>query len=95
MSFKPISEFHSQTLDKLFLQVEKQKDLLSIVKNALPEHLSERILNCVIHDETLLIYSDAAIWASQLRFYQSAILEATSSFIDFPITRVKVRLANR
>lgn len=93
MSFKPISEFHGYTLDKLVLEIEKQKDLLSTVKSALPEHLSEHILHCVIHDKTLLIYSDAAVWASQLRFYQVVILDVTSSFIGLPITRVQIRLA--
>ena len=92
MSFKPALEFHSQTIDKLVTQVEQQKDLLSIVKNVLPENLAEHALHCVIHDTTLFVYTDAAIWSSQLRFYQNEILTVISPIIQNSIKSVQIRL---
>lgn len=88
MSFKPILEFHNRAIDKLVTQVEQQQDLLSVVKSVLPENLAEHTLHCVIHDATLLVYSDAAVWSSQLRFYQAAIL----AMVGQSVKRIQIRL---
>lgn len=92
MSFKPALEFHNRTIDKLVTEVEQQKDLLLIVKSALPTNLAEHTLHSVVHDETLFIYTDAAIWSSQLRFYQNTILTVVSSSIQNSIKRIQIRL---
>lgn len=86
--FKSALEFHNQTLDKLVTQIDQQKDLLSMVKSVLPEKLAEHTLHCVIHDEMLLIYTDAAVWSSQLRFYQTAIL----AIVEKGVERIQIRL---
>ena len=88
MSFKPVSEFHNRAIDKLVTQIDQQKDLLSVVKSVLPENLAQHTLHCVIHDATLLIYTDAAVWSSQLRFYQAAIL----AIVEKSEKRIQVRL---
>ena len=93
MSFKPVLEFHNRAIDKLVTQIEQQKDLLSIVKSALPENLASHTLHCVIHDTTLLIYADAAVWSSQLRFYQTVILEKISTVVESPVKRIQIRLS--
>lgn len=95
MSFKPILEFHNRTLDKLVTQIEQQQDLLSVVKSVLPEELAKNVSYCVIHDATLLIYTNAAVWSSQLCFYQTVILNALVSIVEKPIDRVQVRLAKQ
>ena len=92
MSFKPNLEFHNLAIDKLVEQVKQQQDLLSIVKRVLPENLAEHTLHCVIHDVTLLIYTDMAVWASQLRFYQETILATITPLVEKPIKRVQIRL---
>jgi hypothetical protein len=92
MTFKPISEFHNRTIDKLVMQVEQQKDLLSLVKDVLPEELAAQILHCVIHGSTLFVYTHAAVWASKLRFYQGAILKNVSPHIQTQLDYVKMRL---
>jgi hypothetical protein len=86
--FKSVSDFHNHTLDKLVTQMDQQKDLLSVVKSVLPETLSEHTLHCVIHDATLLIYTDAAVWSSQLRFYQAGIL----AVLENRVKRIQIRL---
>ena len=92
MSFKSVLDFHNRTIDKLVSEIEQQKDLLLIVKSALPENLAEHTSHCVIHDATLFLYTDAAIWSSQLRFYQNTILAVISSLTQNPIKHVQIRL---
>ncbi len=86
--FKSALEFHNQTIDKLVTRIDEQKDLLSMVKNVLPENLAVHTLHCVIHDATLIIYTDAAVWSSQLRFYQTAIL----AIVENGVKRIQIRL---
>jgi hypothetical protein len=93
--FKSTLEFHNRAIDKLVSRVEQQKDLLSVVKSVLPENLVEHTLHCVIHEMTLVIYSDAAVWSSQLRFYQAAILNAVSPLVEMPVKRIQIRLIKR
>lgn len=92
MSFKPILAFHNRAIDKLVTQVDLQKDLLVVVQNVLPDNLAAHTLQCVIHGTTLLIYTDAAVWSSQLRFYQNAMLEAVTLQFQKNLLRVQIRL---
>lgn len=92
MTFKPISEFHNRTIDKLVMQVEQQKDLLSLVKDVLPEELALQTKHCVIHGSTLFVYTSAAVWASKLRFYQNTILKNVSPHVQTALDYVKIRL---
>lgn len=92
MSFKAVLEFHNRSIDKLFSQVEQQKDLLSVVKSVLPDDLAEHTVHCVTHDTTLLLYTDAAVWSSQLRFYNTAILNVIAPLFSNPIQRITTRL---
>ena len=93
MSFKSISEFHNRTIDKLVSEIDQQKNLLSVVRSVLPETLAQHTLRCVIHNATLLIYTDSAVWSSQLRFYNSAILAAILPIIAEPIKTIQIRLS--
>jgi hypothetical protein len=86
--FKSALEFHNQTIDKLVTRIDEQKDLLSVVKSVLPENLAKHALHCVIHDSALLIYTDAAVWSSQLRFYQAAILAVVENGVE----RIQIQL---
>lgn len=91
MSFKSISDFHNQTLDKIVETIGQQKNLLSLVRQALPDELAINVVSCAIRDDTLIIYTHAAAWASQLRFYQTAILDAVKPSIT-TLKRVQIRL---
>lgn len=92
MSFKPILEFHNRTIDKLVTRIEQQQDLLSMVCEVLPEELAKNVSCCVIHNTTLLVYTNTAVWASKLRFYQAAILKVITPVIEKPVTRIQIRL---
>lgn len=93
MSFKPIAAIHNRAIDKLVTQIEQQKKLLMAVKSVLPENLAEHTTHCVLHDTTLVVYSDAPVWSSQLRFYQRAILAAIQPIISEPIKTIQIHLS--
>ncbi|MSR17449.1 MAG: DUF721 domain-containing protein [Methylococcaceae bacterium] len=93
MSFKSALEFHNRTIDKLVSEIEQQRSLLSVVRSVLPEILAQHTLHCVIHDATLFIYTDASVWSSQLRFYNSTILVAIQKIVAEPIKTIQIRLS--
>jgi hypothetical protein len=67
-SNKILANFSSQLL--------QQQQLLTLIKSVLPENLVEHACYCVISGKKILIYTDKAVWASQLRFYQTALFDA-------------------
>jgi hypothetical protein len=56
--------------------IERNQRALRGVRRALPPYLREHCLDCVIRNDKLFVYTDSSAWASQLRFYKSAILDA-------------------
>ena len=57
-------------------RIKTQNELLKTIKSALPSSLSEKVHYCVITENKLSLYTDSALWASQLRFYQQNLLES-------------------
>lgn len=75
-AFRQLLAHPNRSLASLYSQIDQQKKLLKIVREALPDHLKERAVHCVIDGNKLMVYADSANWASQLRFYRNAILGA-------------------
>ena len=86
-SFKVSLSFQNRTMAYFYSQIEQQQQLLQRIQAVLPEALAKQARHCLIRDKKLLIYTDSAAWASQLRFYKSAILAAI-----VPLTRTPVEL---
>jgi len=83
----PLS-FQNQTMAYFHGQIGQQKRLLQAIQKLLPFHLAEHIHCCLIKDKKLLLYTDSATWASQLRFYNGVILAANEPLVD--IVQIKV-----
>ncbi|MBU2571816.1 MAG: DUF721 domain-containing protein [Gammaproteobacteria bacterium] len=75
-AFRQLLAHPNRSLASLYSQIDQQKKLLKIVREVLPDHLKERAAHCVIDRNKLMVYADSANWASQLRFYRTAILGA-------------------
>lgn len=75
-SFKLASRQHNKVLSHYQHQLHQQQVLLGILRSALPDTLKEQANYCVIKQNKAFIYTYSAAWASQLRFYTSAMLEA-------------------
>jgi hypothetical protein len=88
---KTALSFKNQTMMTLHSQIARQKQLLRAVQAVLPENLATELKHCLIKDDTLLIYTDSAVWASQLRFYQNAILAKTALLAE-GVTNVQIKM---
>ena len=86
-SFKPSLSFQNRAIAYFYSQIEQQKRVLQCIQAVLPETLAKQARHCLIKDKKLLIYTDSAAWASQLRFYNGAILAAIA-----PLTRTSIEL---
>jgi len=86
-SFKAALSFKNRTIAHFYSQIEQQKQVLLRIHDVLPAAIAKHALHCVISGKKLLVYTDTAAWASQLRFYNSAILAAIA-----PVTRESVSI---
>lgn len=86
-SFKAALSFPSRTIAHFYSQIEQQKQVLQRIHEVLPATIAQHALHCVVNGKKLLVYTDTAAWASQLRFYNSAILTAIA-----PVTRESVSI---
>jgi len=86
-SFKASLSFQNRTMAYFYSQIQQQHLILQRIQAVLPEPLAKQVRHCLIRDKKLLIYTDSAAWASQLRFYNSAILAAIA-----PLTRTLVEM---
>jgi hypothetical protein len=72
--FKPALAFESGQLKFCMALIAEQQRLLTLVKSVLPAELAAHALHCVVSGQRLLIYTEAASWASQIRFFHQVIL---------------------
>lgn len=73
-------------------KIAHQQQLLQSVRQALPIHMAEHALHCVLSDARLLIYTNSAVWASQIRFYQEDILNKLQAAAQLKISRIQVKV---
>lgn len=85
--FKTALSYPNRSIAHFYSQIEQQKQVLQCIHGVLPPAIAQHTLHCVINGKKLLVYTDTAAWASQLRFYNSAILAAIA-----PVTRESVSI---
>jgi hypothetical protein len=92
--FKAALLFQNRIIAFFYSQIEQQKRVLQRIHTVIPAILAQHTLYCVVNGKKLLIYTDTAAWASQLRFYNNAILAAIAPVTrdSVSIMQVKVRL---
>ncbi len=91
-AFKTSLSFPNRTMAYFYSQIEQQKQVLQYVQAVLPEPLAKQVRYCLIKEKNLLIYTDSAAWASQLRFYNNAILAAIAPFTRTSIESMQVKI---
>lgn len=72
--FKPAMDFNGRPLAVCLEKIAEQKQLLNRVQNSLPADIAEHAVHCVLSNTRLLVYTDSAVWASQIRFFNQLIL---------------------
>jgi hypothetical protein len=90
--FKSALDFDARQLAVCLAIITEQKALLSIVKTALPAEIADHIQHCVSSGNRLLIYTEAASWASQIRFYHASILNRIAESGQKNIISLQVRI---
>ena len=93
--FKKSLAYPNRTMVYLHSQIEQQQRMLKQIKAVLPDNLAKQTKHCLIKDHNLLVYTDSAIWASQLRFYNSAILASIQTLVKSPIDNLQIKIITR
>ncbi len=91
-AFKSALGYDNKLFNLYKYQIETQKQLLEKIKAILPEHLAEHALHCVLSGKKLTLYTDSAIWSSQLRFYQQTLLHALLSSHTGVIETLQIKI---
>lgn len=84
---KSPSACKNQVTVYFYRRIAQQKQVLQTIQALLPDELAQQVHYCVVKESKLLIYTDSAIWASQLRFYQAVMLAAITS-----VTSVQIKI---
>lgn len=91
---KRILSYPNKAISLLCLQVNQQLAILKQIKTVLPNNLANQVMHCVISDKKLIIYTESAIWASQLRFYTQAMLTIVESVAPKSVNTLSVKIIN-
>ena len=91
-SFKVSLSFQNRTMAYFYSQIEQQQRILQRIQAVLPEALAKQARHCLIRDKKLLVYTDSAVWASQLRFHNSAILAAIMPQTRTPVEILQIKI---
>ena len=91
-SFKVSLSFKNRTMAYFYSQIEQQQRILQRVQAVLPDTLAKQVRHCLIRDKKLLVYTDSPAWASQLRFYNSAILAAIVPLARTPVEIMQIKI---
>jgi len=90
--FKPTLSYEGKVLSDYKQQINMQSKLLASIRSYLPERLACHILYCAFSEQKVSLYTDSAIWSSQLRFYHQVILNTllSSNLGSFQSLKIKV-----
>lgn len=90
--FKPTLSYEGSILSGYKQQINLQNKLLATIKASVPDRLACHILYCAFSEQKVSLYTDSAIWSSQLRFYHQAILNTllSSNVGSFQSLQIKV-----
>lgn len=84
-----------QGLGLLLIRVEKHRALLKIIREALPQALGMRCMDCLAkEDGRLIIFTDSQAFAAKLRFYAPLMAEKLS-LNGFEFKDISLRILKR
>ena len=90
MSFKNAFSFSNTSVIQHHLA--KHQKILQIILSVSPTQIQPHIKDCVINHNKLLIYVSSAVWATQLRFFNSQIKAAVNSQSNEKIEQLRIRI---
>jgi hypothetical protein len=90
--FKSALDFPTRQLALSLAIIAEQKNLLAVVRTALPPEIAENIQHCVRSGNRLLLYTASASWASQIRFFSMDIVNKLAASGQQNIISLQVRI---
>lgn len=93
-SLKPTLAYENHNIGKLHATIKLQLFTLKHIKSVLPDQLAAHVLHCVPTNKKLLIYTNSANWATQLRFYDRKIIAAATSAGFTSINNMQVKITD-
>ena len=93
--FRKLEHCNNQPLLRCLAMISQQQVLRQRVCAALPAHLAQHVQHCVLSDKRLLIYTDSANWASQIRFFNGVILNAIGLTEQQNIERLQIKVTEQ
>ncbi len=92
-NFKFILDYANHSTALLLEQSKKQKAIRQLIRTALPDAIAEHLHECIIKGNKLILFTDSAAWASQLRFYQPMIQKIVTQQLSASIFIIQIRLS--
>jgi hypothetical protein len=90
---KPLLNQSGGTLNNLLHEAQLFQALLSVGQAELPTELKPHLIGVGFEQSTLLLQIDEGIWATQLRFFEPAVLNVYQThFPHLALTRVKIHI---
>lgn len=90
--FKSTLDFEGRPLTLCLEKITEQKRMLREIRSALPAHIAEHVMHCVSHADRCILYTESAVWASQIRFFHQVILNKIHASGQQKIVRVQVKV---
>lgn len=90
--FRKSLSFSNRSFDQLDCKIRQQKELLQSVRKVLPEVLAKHVQHSLLTGNKLLIYTDSAAWATQLRFYSPKLLAAVTTLSKNTAVNVQIKI---
>ena len=90
--YKSVLAFPNLAITALHRQIKLQLGILAKAKAVLPTALASHALHCVVNEQKLIIYTDSANWASQLRFYPETLLTAIAPLVQNKVRSVQIKV---
>jgi hypothetical protein len=91
-AFKSALDFDGRPMAICLEKIADQKRILRDVQTMLPEQIAEHAMHCVVSDTRLIIYTDSAVWASQIRFFHELILNKIQGSGQRKITNMQIKV---
>jgi len=90
--FIPVQRYKDKVLTSYLYRISVHSQLLQTIKSTLPTTLSPHAIHCITSDRNLILYTDSAIWSSQLRFHHQAILRAVIKAKQGNFEMIKIKI---
>lgn len=89
---KPITAGLGSLFANLERRARESLNLADRVRAALPAPEKEHVLSATYREDTVIVTTDSAAWASRLRFLHAELLSALGEGRETPVTKLHVRV---